>query len=84
MANDRIWIKCDKCGERGLLYKYYMNKDGYVWRDAEAFINDHLHRCYDNPVIIPTNALTFEQEKRDIKHTILEALSGKKPRKRRK
>jgi len=54
MANDRIWIECDKCRERALLFKYYPKRQGYIW-DAQAtedFLNRHLTICQGNPLTL--------------------------------
>ena len=70
MANDRIWMTCGKCDKRKLLYKYYpeieiesgVKSGGYIWDDAEEWMNEHLKECYGNPNLIPEGAIVFEQE----------------------
>lgn len=54
MANDRIWIECDECHEKTLLFKYYPREQGYVW-DAQAtedFLNSHLTNCRGSPMFL--------------------------------
>jgi hypothetical protein len=56
MANDRIWMVCNGCGERYLIYKYYPHYGGYVWPhkqpqidEFEEFIEKHINECYFPP-----------------------------------
>ena len=45
MANDRLWIRCQQCGEKKLLVKYYPSPDSaYVWNPEELddWFMEHL------------------------------------------
>ena len=48
MANDRIWLLCPYCEEKKLLYKYYPNRQGFLWEPEELddFITKHLDECH--------------------------------------
>lgn len=43
MANDRLFLQCDRCGKQVLLYKYYPS-GGYAVADKDrlSFIDEHL------------------------------------------
>lgn len=48
MANDRIYLKCKKCGMNQMLYKVWASPDESYLGDAdkiEAFIGTHIYDC---------------------------------------
>lgn len=49
MANDRIFLVCNKCGAKKLLYKYYPSPtSAYVWPSQgklNDFIAHHIFEC---------------------------------------
>ena len=46
MANDRIFLKCQECGEQHLMMKYYPSRTQFYDADkTAAWIHDHLLIC---------------------------------------
>lgn len=68
MANDRIWMVCSKCKEKRLLFKYYPNGNGYIFKPEkmQEFLNEHLGLCHnagfnlrgDPGMVLETESLT--------------------------
>ena len=45
MANDRLYMRCEGCGEVRMLAKYYPNGHAYTWpkgRELVGWLNMHL------------------------------------------
>lgn len=56
MADDRLWMRCLKCGDLKLLFKFYAYGHGYAWptRDElDEWISKHLDLCYKHGVELP-------------------------------
>lgn len=53
MANDRIFIRCRKCGEQKMLAKYYPTIARYGV-DVSDFVSEHLANCIEGaPMYLP-------------------------------
>ena len=48
VANDRIWMRCRKCGEEQMLYKYFPGPtlESYASEDVQAFVEKHVDECH--------------------------------------
>jgi hypothetical protein len=50
MANGRLWLVCNKCGDRQLLFKYWGHESVLRYpRESEDFVDNHMLDCYDLP-----------------------------------
>lgn len=66
MANERLWIYCNYCDEKKLLYKYYPDEDellSYIWKpeEMELFLDEHIERHLNRSVIF--EGMPFRLEK---------------------
>ena len=50
MANNRIYLECDRCKQWVFFYKYYPSCMGYTPKDnnLEEFVAEHLYKCNEN------------------------------------
>lgn len=51
MANGRLFLVCSKCGEKVLLYKWWVSRlEDWITSEAQMdFVRWHLTDCYEFP-----------------------------------
>lgn len=72
MANDRLYLRCNKCKQTLLLWKHYPAYDGFVFGDIyiiDDWFVQHIYECdgrddfgVQSPVSIITEATKAEEE----------------------
>lgn len=72
MANDRIYLKCMKCREAMMIYKYYPMGKGYLYPSAnelDAFMTRHLDQCQSRGMFLQGNPGFKLETESDVRST---------------
>ncbi len=66
MANDRLWLRCSKCGDRILMFKYYPCGLGFIYHskiNLQTFLNDHLCGCHGSKTSLNGDEIELVNER---------------------